>query len=243
MTMPVLLMRLAGPMQSWGTDSRFTVRHTDREPSKSGVIGLLCAALGIDRDDDDGLARVAACRMGVRVDREGNVARDFHTAGGGEVPGVKKYGVAKASGGTPDTVVSTRYYLAGADFLVGIETADRELPADCHRALAAPHWPLYLGRKSFVPGRPIYIPEGLRDGALEAELRAWPWTPAPGSEEPRETLRLLLETTDPGDPVRRDQPLSFRNGARKFDLRHVHTTLVRRDELTIAGDVQCTSLA
>ena len=48
--MSVLLMRLAGPMQSWGTQSRFGHRDTGTEPSKSGVIGLLCAALGWPRD-------------------------------------------------------------------------------------------------------------------------------------------------------------------------------------------------
>ena len=47
--MPTLLMRLAGPMQSWGTGSRFDERDTQLEPSKSGVVGLLCAALGRDR--------------------------------------------------------------------------------------------------------------------------------------------------------------------------------------------------
>ncbi|NLO07691.1 MAG: type I-E CRISPR-associated protein Cas5/CasD, partial [candidate division WS1 bacterium] len=67
--MPVLLMRLEGPMQSWGTQSRFTVRDTGREPSKSAVIGLLCAALGVDRDEDDRLADLATMRMAVRIDR------------------------------------------------------------------------------------------------------------------------------------------------------------------------------
>jgi len=43
--MPTLLLRLAGPMQSWGLSSRFTIRDTSLEPSKSGVLGLLCAAL------------------------------------------------------------------------------------------------------------------------------------------------------------------------------------------------------
>jgi CRISPR system Cascade subunit CasD len=39
--MAVLLLRLAGPMQAWGTQSRFVNRDTELEPSKSGVIGLL----------------------------------------------------------------------------------------------------------------------------------------------------------------------------------------------------------
>src|SRR5262245_45694114 len=85
--MGTLLLRLAGPMQSWGTDSRFSVRDTGLEPSKSGVIGLLCAALGKPRVEQPGdgqptLAKLSALRMGVRVDREGVMRRDFHTAGG-----------------------------------------------------------------------------------------------------------------------------------------------------------------
>lgn len=44
--MSTLLMRLAGPLQSWGTTSRFDQRDTGKEPSKSGVIGLMAAALG-----------------------------------------------------------------------------------------------------------------------------------------------------------------------------------------------------
>jgi CRISPR system Cascade subunit CasD len=49
--MPTLLLRLVGPMQSWGTTSRFDQRDTGKEPSKSGVIGLVAAALGIDREN------------------------------------------------------------------------------------------------------------------------------------------------------------------------------------------------
>ena len=41
--MSVLLLRLSGPMQSWGVQSRFTVRDTGLEPSKSGVVGLIAA--------------------------------------------------------------------------------------------------------------------------------------------------------------------------------------------------------
>ena len=46
-----LLLRLKAPMQSWGVSSRFSIRDTGKEPSKSGVIGLFCAALGISRDE------------------------------------------------------------------------------------------------------------------------------------------------------------------------------------------------
>ena len=74
--MSTLLLRLAGPMQSWGTDSKFDVRRTQREPSKSGVIGLIAAALGIPRQDQEILHTLVSLRFGIRVDREGTMIRD-----------------------------------------------------------------------------------------------------------------------------------------------------------------------
>ena len=59
--MATLLLRLAAPLQAWGSDSKFETRKTDREPTKSGVVGLLAAALGLRRDDTEGLARLNGC--------------------------------------------------------------------------------------------------------------------------------------------------------------------------------------
>ncbi len=224
--MSTLLLRLAGPMQSWGTQSRFTVRDSGLEPSKSGVIGLLCAALGRRRSEpvDD----LAALRMAVRVDREGKLSLDYQTAGGvhrlGEV-----YGVAKADGrGRPDTVTSNRYYLADADFLVGLEGGD-DLLTRIDRALDAPVWSLFLGRKAFPPGVPVVVRDGLRRGAaLEAAVAAhpwpredlaWPpWQPRPSS------LRIVLESElGSGTEIRRDQPLGAAFLNRRFAYRYVTT--------------------
>lgn len=220
--MSTLLLRLAGPLQSWGTQSRFSVRDTEREPSKSGVIGLVCAALGRAREEPvDDLVRL---RMGVRVDREGVVLRDYHTAGAG-------YGIARADGGSGATVVSSRYYLADADFLVGLE-GDAALLAQIDRALAEPRWQLYLGRKALAPGVPVRLPDapprgpGLRDGALETELVAYPRSPTRGRPGGRAgMLRLVLDADGPEDAdVRRDVPLSF--AQRTFGLRYVRTTWI-----------------
>jgi CRISPR system Cascade subunit CasD len=129
--MHTLLMRLAGPMQSWGTQSRFGVRDTGLEPSKSGVIGLLCAALGRGRAEPvDDLAELV---MGVRVDREGAPERDYQTA----------QNVARAGGGTQETVLSTRDYLADADFLVGLAGNDLGLLRRLDGALDEPVWALF----------------------------------------------------------------------------------------------------
>ncbi len=217
--MSVLLMRLAGPMQSWGTQSRFTHRDTGREPSKSGVVGLLCAACGVARDDRAAIRELASLPMGVRVDREGRLERDYHTAGGGTWPDRSRYGVWSASGGVGGTVVSERFYLADAYFLVALE-APRTLAERLQRALAEPVWPLYLGRKSFPPGLPVWLKDGVREGTIRSVLFAHPWAkPLEGAGPGR--LRLVLECgPDEGQP-RRDFPVCFDGPDREFGLRYV----------------------
>ena len=80
--MATLLLRLAAPLQSWGSDSKFDIRRTGREPTKSGVVGLLAAAKGYRRDDARVLEPLCSLRMGVRIDQEGQLLRDFHTVWG-----------------------------------------------------------------------------------------------------------------------------------------------------------------
>ncbi len=193
--MPTLLLRLAGPMQSWGTTSRFDERDSQLEPSKSGVLGLVCAALGRDRTEPvDDLARL---KMGVRVDREGLLMRDYQTA----------TGVMTAAGKADldRTIISPRYYLADAAFLVGLEGTDYDLLQRIYAALRTPVWLLALGRKSFPPGEPVWMEDGIRDGGLREALLVWPLIAAPRSEHRNEPLRLVLEHTSEG-AVRLDQP-------------------------------------
>jgi len=210
--MNTLLIRLSAPMQSWGTQSRFTVRDTGLEPSKSGVLGVLCAALGIDREDDAGLQPLTLLRMGVRADREGVLRVDYHTA----------KDVRMANGKTKDTELSNRYYLANAVFLVGLESEDFPLLERIHAALQNPVWALFLGRKAFVPGEPIRLEDGLRQGeTLEVALKTYPALCPPE----KDTLRLVLEDGG-GAIVRTDQPLSFSRERRKFAPRRVSVTFI-----------------
>jgi len=229
--MSVLLLRLSGPMQSWGLNSHFTERDTAREPTKSGVIGLLCAALGKPRQERAGdgfpaLADLAAPRMGVRVDKEATVRRDFHTAGGGKwLDG--DYGVAKASGAKGETVISNRHYLADAVFLVGLE-GDGVLLATLDHALAHPVWPLFLGRKSFVPGEPIWLKDGLLAAkSLEESLRSFPCLLAGralAKEPPPVRFVMECRAGEEGE-TRQDVPLSFQLGARSHGVRRVRECL------------------
>ena len=207
--MHTLLIRLMGPMQAWGIQSRFGVRDTAREPSKSGVIGLLCAALGRPRTAS--LEDLALMRMGVRIDREGQMEMDFHTA----------KDVYKAGGGIKDTDVSRRYYLADAAFLVGFESEALDPLDTIHQALRDPVWPLYLGRKAFVPSAPVWLEDGVRRGeAVEHALQTYPFL---GRGAPPEKVRVMLD--DPqGVIVRPDLPLSF--SERRFATRRVRTSFI-----------------
>lgn len=217
--MGTLLLQLIGPMQAWGVQSNFIYRDTALEPSKSGVIGLLCAALGKPRDEqpDDNrypkLADLAALKMGVRVDREGLVKCDYHTAGKG--------GYLKAKGEVErkDLIQSWRYYLADAAFLVGLEADDLKLLQELHDALRDPHWPLCLGRKAFVPGEPVWLKDSLRpDEDLITALKSYPRLRPKRNRFDDDRMRVMLE--DPkGEIVRPDQPISFAKGARQFTLR------------------------
>lgn len=216
--MSVLLLRLVGPMQSWGVQSRFSVRDTGREPSKSGVVGLLCAALGRPRTEP--VADLAALRMGVRVDREGRLARDYHTA----------LTVAKAGGGTKECEPSARYYLADAAFLVGLD-GDRGLLERLDAALRSPVWPLSLGRKSFLPGEPIPLDDtaaAVSDEKLEGVLRAYPVfkTYPPPTDEPYQPRFVMEVPYGQGEPVM-DQPVSF--ATRTFHVRHVRHVTAKGD--------------
>ncbi len=225
--MATLLFRSAGVMQSWGIDSRFDVRDTGVAPSRSGILGLVCSALGRARSES--LEDLASLRMGVRVDFPGTVRRDFQTAAD----------VVTADGklrrGT--AVTSNRYYLADADFLVALE-GELDLLSRINEAVKKPVWMLFLGRKGYPPSVPVWIPDGLREkDNLEEALRRYPWpgimcrkTPEP--EKRPETLRLVVET-EHGEMTRPDWPLSF--AARDFALRRVTTEYIKLEEIPLRG--------
>lgn len=212
-----LLFPLIGPMQSWGSRSRFDDRDTHPEPTKSGVIGLVCAALGYERSRN--IEHLTALRFGVRVDAPGRAMVDYHTA----------QNVIRASGSGTSSVTSQRHYLADARFLVGLEGADLALLERIEAALHAPIWTLALGRKSFPLTVPPYLPGGsIRQNiGLEAAIQAEPWRLLLPWEKMPEQLRVVLED-DRGSQLQLDQPLHFE--ARQFGLRRLHTILVPRPQ-------------
>jgi len=196
---PILLLRLEGPLQSWGVRSRWSRRDTGPEPSKSAIIGLLGCAAGISRPDWRSGAELDrtlehwdnALNFGVRIDRPGMIETDYQTVQGrhwqadGKTKRMKTE--EKYSGGKwvfwseTYTEITWRDYLHDAAFLVALavrpESRDtnQDLLERLERHLQFPKWPLYLGRKACVPSRPVLDRLASEYHDLERALRAEPW--------------------------------------------------------------------
>ena len=202
--MGTLLLRLAAPLQAWGAEANFDIRKTYREPSKSGVVGLLAAALG--RDRRAAIDDLNALRFGVRVDQEGRLLKDFHIAHTGK----------------KNPCVTTRYYLADAVFLAGLESEDEAFLLHLDAALRRPYFPLFLGRRSCPPAGQLAL--GIRELPLEAALRAEPWQAAAWRQPKLDpSLRIIMdrETSD-GLPARqKDLARSFDPEYRQYGFRLV----------------------
>lgn len=212
--MPTLLLRLIGPMQSWGTTSRFDHRDTGKEPSKSGVIGLLAAAMGIDRENWTDLEPLARLKMAVRHDRPGVPKRDYQTA---------QHIISADRSKIHETAVTTRDYLADAAFLVGLECEDRALLERIYAALRNPEWLLFLGRKSYVPSEPVWMENALQNMPLRDALTQWPWIVTLRKwEELPEKLLVSFESEDGSGVLKMDQPLSS-FAERRFGARFVRS--------------------
>ncbi len=202
--MSTLLLRLAAPLQAWGSDSKFEVRQTGREPTKSGVIGLLASALGRGRDEPvDDLAKLT---FGVRIDREGEVIRDFHTAH----TNVKDV-----------SYVTNRYYLSDAIFLVGLESEDTELLHGLEYALKNPTYPLFLGRRSCPPTLPIVL--GISSDDIETSLKNYPYLDSDKRQLKPDRLRIVMDAVGNENvhSVIQDIPVSFSSKKRIFEYRKV----------------------
>lgn len=198
--MSTLLLRFAGPLQAWGADSRFDVRRTNREPTKSGVIGLIASALGLRRDAP--LDELNRLYFGVRVDREGVLLRDLHT--------VRK--------DKNTSYMTTRYYLSDAVFLIGLHSDDEALMQRLEHAVRNPAHPLFLGRRSCPPEGRVCL--GLRQMPLEEALKSEPSLIPPKPSKPCEPQRARIVLDDPRGTARlNDLPVSFSPYNRQYAYR------------------------
>jgi CRISPR system Cascade subunit CasD len=234
---PVLTLYLDGPMQSWGYQSRFNRRTTLAYPTRSGIIGLLGAALGIDRANRQRLAELNTENLHVEilglahVNSKGRVRlpslwTDYHTVGGGYDSKIQRQWMSrKANGASPDTVLTYREFLSDVRFGV-LLSGEMALLEDCERALKNPRWGLWLGRKCCIPASPIcqgfFESRELAQQHLERLVEG-------------RVVRKVTEVDrfDDGNDTLMDIPVNFQT--REFQPRRVFCEMIGENEQTVGN--------
>ena len=225
-----LLLRLAGPLQSWGEHSTFADRDTLRYPTRSGITGIFAAAQGLRRGEP--LDRYAPLTLTVRIDRPGVLLADFHTTGGGLPRGRT---VPTAEGGRraegKATIVTRRMYLSDAVFTVAVE-GPGQLIGDLAAALRSPRWQPYLGRRSCPPDQPLLLRAAGRPGPGALPARA-----AARASGPTSTARSARTSSPRNRPAPAgtltevaDVPVTFSRHDRRYQLR-----TIRRERAALPG--------
>lgn len=156
-----LLFRLYGSLAGWGDIAGDEHRPTYAHPSKSAIVGLLSAALGLRRNqEEEQLSLQNAYGLAIRVDDDGTPLRDYHTT---QVPPQKKSAFSRTRrdevmGSVLGTILSQRDYRCDVLYTISLWRRDSnllhslEMLAD---ALATPEFCLYLGRKCCPLALPV----------------------------------------------------------------------------------------
>jgi CRISPR system Cascade subunit CasD len=175
--MDYLIFQLQAPLSAWGETAVGEYRPSANYPSESALIGLLAAALGIDRSDENQhQALRAELSFAIGVQSAGRLLRDYQTA---QVPGRvalknRPHRTRRDELNMPkeelNTILSTRDYRQDAACLVAVQTkTDASFSLlDLVLAIQQPKFVLYLGRKTCPPSLPLWSQVIAADNALQA---------------------------------------------------------------------------
>lgn len=209
--MKTIVLKFAGPLQSWGTGSHFEIRHTDIYPSKSAVIGMIAASLGLRREEDGKIKELNNLHYAVRIDQPGRIIKDYHTA--------HKY---KDDGSLDRTYVTQREYIEDAVFIVAIGNENDKWIEGLAKALTSPYFQTYLGRRACPPTFDMFM--GIYDSDCLSTIKSIPWSAAVWYKQRNKITSLpifadykLLENVN--ETFRRDKVISFSERGRKFVMR------------------------
>ena len=208
-----LLLKLAGPLQSWGTSSDFETRHTDLYPSKSAVIGLIAASLGYKRNDKERIQKLNDLDFAVRIDQKGNLLRDYHTA--------KSY---KNNGEVNRTYVTNRYYIEDGIFSIALGHDNNEIMEEISYGLQNPYFQTYMGRRALPLNSDFYI--GLVYDDVISSLENLAWQASDWYKKDSQDIDSLTIYADShligskGRHYRRDKVVSFDQKSRTFAYRY-----------------------
>lgn len=176
-------------------------------PTKSGVIGMLAAALGRKRDDP--LEDLAKLEFGVRVDQQGTRLNDFQIT---------------QMGGKLNANLSNKVYLSDAIFLAGLSCEDVGFLKELEDALKHPRFAVFLGRRSCPPTQPLVL--GIRDRDLYPSLLEEEWLVPDWRRKSlfrfSDKLHLRIVTDDvQGETIKKDVPVSFSPFRREYGYRYM----------------------
>lgn len=210
MSLHVLLLRLSAPLQSWGAESMFDTRETEDMPTKSGVIGMLAAALGKKRDEP--LDDLAELEFGIRIDQQGTKLNDFQIT---------------QMGAKLNSNLSNRAYLSDAVFLAGLGCENIDFLKKLENALMNPEFPVFLGRRSCPPTQPLLL--GIRSAvSLYQALYDEEWQVPDWRKKgffrfsDRVSLRIVVDDSfAQNGSVKKDVPLSFSPFRREYGYRYI----------------------
>ena len=223
-----LVFQLYAPLASWGGQAVGQERPSDDHPSRSALLGMLAAALGIRRNEETKHRALSdTCRFGIKLLAPGLALRDFHTISipkgtnlnlhtrREEVLCFEKQSKSEVKNQRPNPIVSSRTYRQDT---LNIVTVTSDSPHyginNLTNALLKPIFPLYLGRKSCPPALPLnpkIISADNMKSALDS-YKPYDISSCPGMEKPRYFWEAGMNagiTHDYSVP-RYDQPVSRR---------------------------------
>ncbi|MGH1419824.1 MAG: type I-E CRISPR-associated protein Cas5/CasD [Hyphomicrobiaceae bacterium] len=153
-----LVFTLAAPFSSFGSVAGNERRGTLPHPGHSMLVGLLAAALGIRREEEDRLGALSdACRFGVKICKPGNLMVDYHTVQSAKrkknfAPTTRRQMLDE---GERTTILTRREYLVDTHFTIAVDVVASTVTIDdLSQALRGPHFVLYAGRKACTLGLP-----------------------------------------------------------------------------------------
>jgi CRISPR system Cascade subunit CasD len=202
--MRCLILRLEGPLMSFGDVAIDEIRPTRRLAARSMLTGLLANALGYAHEDVAALDRLQErLRFAARLDREGQGLVDFQTAELSQddplwttrgAPAERAGGAGSYSG----PALRYRHYRADAALTVALTLVPAEETPDLaalEAALRRPERPLFIGRKGCPPSRPLL------DRVVEADSLVAALDRVPPADPERAAAEVVVETEDqPGEP-------------------------------------------
>lgn len=212
--MKTVTIRLAGLLQSYGSEANFNYRTTLGYPSKSAVIGMIAAAFGYERDNP-AINRLNNLAFAVRIDQPGRALQDFQM-------------VHMQKGKQIQSKITYRDYLQDAVFVVAIGSEDSELIEKIQYSLRHPRFSLFLGRRANVPGgmlqtkvyedtTPINILDSL-------QWQAAKWFQKKQKKQDKVQVDIVSDANllpDQRYYLQKDKVVSFSQKSRQFEFRRI----------------------